>query len=678
MAQKTTFKGILVAFAAVVTFGSFAAHASAAQLIVSPASGTFQVGSTFDVGVYLDTQGQSVNVVEADLLFPPDVLQLVSPTLGQSVFSVWTSPPVFDNSKGLVQLSGGIPNGINVSRGLITTLTFRVKQASSAAVIHYSDQSSILANDGSGTNILTNSSSAAFVTTLPPPEGPIVTSETNPDQTKWYDTSDVSLQWASDAPGEQFSYILSNNPTDTPDNIAEGSNTSALYKSVPDGKSYFHIKALRKGVWGGTTHFEINTDTALPADFSIDVSPSSYTSSTFQVLSFETTDQFSGIDHYETRIIDLTPTDASSVTKDNFFIESTSPLSESLKVGTYDVTVRAYNKIGKYREVTKRISVVKSIFGIITPEGVVFGGLVLSWPWTLSLLAILIALLAFIGWRTHVWHRGVVSKRASKELPDDVKAQLRDLQKYRQKYGKALVALFAVGTLCFGIHARADQNQVLVSPPLVDSVSQNISNQDIFYIGGKTEGAGIAVSVYMQNVSTSDTRSDAVTSGPSGDWLYRSPSFLAPGEYLVWTQSKVGSLQSPPSSQIAVHVTNTAVQFGASRLSYETIYLFLVIILLLVVAALCAYIFYHGYHGRRKKRLHAQEIQSASDSIDRGFAVLRHDIEAELALVRSSKQTRAFTMEEKNREAELLKDLELLAASAKKEIWETKESNEQE
>ena len=73
---------------AFIVFISSATHAKAAQLLLSPPTGTFQVGSTFDVGLFLDTQGQAVNLVDANLIFPPDTLQLVSPTLGQSIFSM--------------------------------------------------------------------------------------------------------------------------------------------------------------------------------------------------------------------------------------------------------------------------------------------------------------------------------------------------------------------------------------------------------------------------------------------------------------------------------------------------------------------------------------------------------------------------------------------------------------
>ena len=131
-------KKIILLFAVALVCWSFLpAPALAAKLLLSPSSGTFTVGSTFDVKLFLNTEGQPVNTVSTVLDFPADKLQLVSPTIGQSVISVWTAQPIFNNQTGTIRLTGGIPNGINVQSGLITSLTFRVKQVSSSALVKF-------------------------------------------------------------------------------------------------------------------------------------------------------------------------------------------------------------------------------------------------------------------------------------------------------------------------------------------------------------------------------------------------------------------------------------------------------------------------------------------------------------------------------------------------------------
>src|SRR5690348_10325380 len=67
------------------------AAAANAVLSLSPSTGSFVVNSTFDVSIYLNTQGQSVNTIQLDLKFPPDKLQLVSSSTGSSIIGLWTN-----------------------------------------------------------------------------------------------------------------------------------------------------------------------------------------------------------------------------------------------------------------------------------------------------------------------------------------------------------------------------------------------------------------------------------------------------------------------------------------------------------------------------------------------------------------------------------------------------------
>ena len=106
----------------------------AATFLLSPSSGTFSIGSTFSVSILLDTKGQSINALEVALSFPPDMLQIVSPSTGKSVIGVWTDTPNFDNANGKMDLQGGIPGGITVSNGLVSTVTFRVKSVGEGGV----------------------------------------------------------------------------------------------------------------------------------------------------------------------------------------------------------------------------------------------------------------------------------------------------------------------------------------------------------------------------------------------------------------------------------------------------------------------------------------------------------------------------------------------------------------
>ena len=207
------------------------AEAASNSISLSPAGGTFTIGSTFDVSVFIDTGGEFINAMEVFLKFPADKLQLVSPTTGSSIIEIWTSQPKYDNRAGTVELRGGDPNGINVSEGLITKLKFRVKSSGTAAV-RFTDETKVYLNDGQGTDVLYQTNNAVYDFVLPPPAGPIVASETHPDQSKWYSNATALLSWAPESAVQGYSYILNQMPVDVPDDTSEGLSNSVAYKNL--------------------------------------------------------------------------------------------------------------------------------------------------------------------------------------------------------------------------------------------------------------------------------------------------------------------------------------------------------------------------------------------------------------------------------------------------------------
>ena len=269
------------------------------SIYIGPPSGTFTVGSTFTVSVYLNTGGQFINAVEANLSFPPDKLQVVSPTAGKSIIQVWINQPVYSNVEGTLKFQGAIPTpGINTQAGVISTVTFRARSVGTAT-IRVLDDSRVLLNDGKGTDILGQTSHGVYTLILPPPAGPIVTSPTHLDQEKWYEVKNAVFRWEVTPDAQGFSYVLNDFPVDDPDDISEGQRGTARYENLSDGTHYFHIKSLRAGVWGGVTHYAIKVDSTPPAVFEIEISPSDYTSNRRPIINFETTDQVSSVDHYE-------------------------------------------------------------------------------------------------------------------------------------------------------------------------------------------------------------------------------------------------------------------------------------------------------------------------------------------------------------------------------------------
>ncbi len=659
-------------------FFSFASSVSAGALILSPTSGAFTVGSTFDVQILLDTEGKSVNALDVDLRFPPDRIQLVSPKTNLSIISVWTSQPKFNNATGEVRLQGGIPKGINVNNALVATLTFRVKSVGNAIVRFSSDNSKILLNDGQGTNDLSHQDTALYLLTLPPPAGPIVVSETHPNQSLWYTNSSAILSWGTSELVQNFSYIFNTDPVALPDDVGEGKRSQIIQKNIPDGRYYFHIKSFRDGAWGGVTHFAINIDTTPPALFPIAILPAARTSVREPIIKFSTTDESSGVDHYELKIVNLKPNTSEEKGNQSLFIEVESPyVSQRLDPGVYDVFVRAYDKAGNYQEVIKRLNISDAVVGFTSEDGLIIGSFAIPWALSIILLLLLIALLVYGVMHYKRKHDTLEAKRATRELPDQIRSQLEELKRYKSKYGTVAIAFAFVGlsllSLVAGgrVYAADDKaGTVELAPPYVTTISKNVSNNEIFYIGGKTENKDTAVTIFSQNISTGETTSYEVTSDKKGEWFYRHNTFLSPGKYILWTQARLGDISSPPSSQIEMNVARAAIVFGVTRVSYESLYLAVVSILVLVVVGLLILMLYHAVRAKRKHKVVLKEVNEAQEALRRGFAVLRRDIEREIEMLKRDRVSKDPTQEERSREEELRRDLKDIEDKIGREIWD--------
>lgn len=408
-------------------------EAQGASLYLSPQTGTFFVGSTFDVSIFVNTGGNNVNAVEVDLKFDQRKLQIASPTAGRSFIAVWISQPTFSNIEGKASFQGGVPSpGINTSSGLVSTITFRAIQPEEATV-SILDSSQVLLDDGKGTNILSSVGRGIYKIVIPPPEGPKVFSPTHPDQNKWYNNNSPTLSWEKEEGVTDFSYSIDDSFYGVPDNISEGDHTSVSYTEVEDGIWYFHIKAKKGKVWGGITHYILLIDATPPASFTLSFEPtlrSPVMTAREPIVSFITTDSLSGIDHYDLKLIDLTKAPQKKET--GFFVEVSSPYKlPSLDTGEYEVMVRAFDRAMNWQDSSQKIEVIpiEKIF-YITKRGINLWTFFLSW-WELILifLPLIIAILTIIFLR-YKRQKSLGQKRAAlKEIKEKVKKNGEEIKR---------------------------------------------------------------------------------------------------------------------------------------------------------------------------------------------------------------------------------------------------------
>jgi hypothetical protein len=403
------------------------AETQSASLYLSPYSGAFFVGNTFDVSVFVNTEENNINAVEVNLKFPPELLQVTSPTANFSFISIWADQPSYSNKEGIISFKGGVPNpGIKTSAGLISTITFRAK-APGVAKISFLDSSQVLLSDGKGTNILKSTANGEYNLVLQPFEGPKISSPTHPSLTMWNRNNNLAFFLEKEEGITDFSYTLDQDPNGIPDNISEGSNNSAIFNNVGNGIWYFHAKAKKNGAWGGVSHYPVHIDALPPAPLKIRIETISLLASPRFFAYFSGEDFFSGIDHYEVSVVDMNDPQALS---NPFFIEAASPYQIPFeKTGDFAVLVRAYDKAGNF---TQEKAVLKTISPFIsyTQEGIKIKNFLLpSW----LIYPITIIILAFIGWLIYNYlKRRNLGKRLKTEVAEAEK-EIEDVRKLEKK-----------------------------------------------------------------------------------------------------------------------------------------------------------------------------------------------------------------------------------------------------
>lgn len=284
--------------------------AQSASLYLSPSSGIFAAGSSFSVAVKVDTGGIVINAVQGTLAFDPKKLAVVNVSKAGTIFTLWMQEPTFSNTEGTIRFGGGVPNpGFSGASGTILIATFRAKTAGKG-VVNFSS-ASVLANDGLGTNILSFLGGGTYeivlaAIVLPTGDGrpvqPAVSSPTHPNKDEWYANDDPEFIWALPSDVTSISYALDQNPDTNPSFIAADLSQRKTFSDIEDGTWYFHINFRNKAGWGAFTHYRVLIDTTPPLPFEITVDDRGDPAHPQPTLYFATSDEMSGVSHYEIQI----------------------------------------------------------------------------------------------------------------------------------------------------------------------------------------------------------------------------------------------------------------------------------------------------------------------------------------------------------------------------------------
>lgn len=133
--------------------GFFVVETDKTVSFVIPSKGQYRLGEIFPLKIEISGVKVPVNVVQADLGFDFEKLEVVEVSIQESFAKVFLQKEI-NNDIGYVRLTGGLPNpGLTQNRGILGTVYFKTRVAGLAQV-KFLPTSLVLANDGRGTNVI--------------------------------------------------------------------------------------------------------------------------------------------------------------------------------------------------------------------------------------------------------------------------------------------------------------------------------------------------------------------------------------------------------------------------------------------------------------------------------------------------------------------------------------------
>ncbi len=356
---------LLVAISFVLVFFSVLA-AQAASLYFSPSSGTYSTGLNFTVNVKVSSSA-SLNAVSGAISFLTDKLEVIGVSKTSSIINLWAQEPSFSNSDGNIRFEGIVLNPGFSGDGKLLGVIFRAKSEGAAELSFASG--SVLANDGLGTNILSDLGFANFSLTkgavsvpesvgavgLPPEpfikhyiqdkEGNTIFSHDSGKPKEYINSSYNKLEWVLPTGINGVSLLLNDKPISNPGSKSDGFFDNKVYEKLDDGVYYLHIRFINALSAGPILHYKFTVDTVPPKPFKITFPAGLVISNPIPRVEFSTSDELSGLDHYEMKI---DSGEWFGVEKLLLF-ENTYVLSKQ-KPGDHRITVRAFDKAGNYTD----------------------------------------------------------------------------------------------------------------------------------------------------------------------------------------------------------------------------------------------------------------------------------------------------------------------------------------
>ncbi|MEK7625625.1 MAG: hypothetical protein AAB467_04760, partial [Patescibacteria group bacterium] len=203
-----------------------------------------------------------------------------------------------------------------------------------------------------------------------------------------------------------------------------------------------------------------------------------------------------------------------------------------------------------------------------------------------------------------------------------------------------------------------------INSPTINKLPDKLITGDILKVSGKTYPNSV-VTVWSQYESA-DPVPVSVRSDANGNYSVVFPDKLSEGVYKVWSEVvREGGARSGIGEKVSIAVSQPALlQFGSTLISYLSVVVSLVSLILLLVVS----IWYFGFRLRKLKSKLRRDIDQTSKILHEQFDALRYEILVQIEILEKVRKKRDLTKEEEKIVAQLRKHLDGAEVNIHKEF----------
>ncbi len=290
------------------------ASVEAADLSFSPQSQLVEEGRPFVVSIEIDRNDTIINGVAGKMVYPSDLLKVVSVSKNSSIIQMWSQEPDFRTEIGKTSFEGIVLNpGFSGGKGLIYKVSF-LPLATGTATVSFSS-GNIYANDGEATDVLSSLGKATFTikekrgvdvfeevkesvkTNSNVQNDMYIVSPTHPREDSWYKERNVLVNLLLGSKATDISYSFGHSG-DLVSRQRIGATSSLSFLAKKDGIHEIKVKQKVGGMWKPDSFFTVKIDSEHPYDVTAKPAYGGASSKVFQTVELGGKDSMSGISYF--------------------------------------------------------------------------------------------------------------------------------------------------------------------------------------------------------------------------------------------------------------------------------------------------------------------------------------------------------------------------------------------